>query len=208
MLKLASCVLSLWPVEMSRFCSDNNNFPYDNNILVLDMVLGSLWEVPQPINWDNVARLVPGFTPKEVTGMLGNYKCFHSSTSSSVLLYHIHPSIHELLTWPDASLTHNMMPLMRLMQCARRFEELKSTGGYPHVDNQCNALTEESNSTSDGLSALLETGEEMETGSSQGTSKCTGQSGPACVVNVLRYSSAASSIQQFYYTFLAQALLT
>ncbi|XP_067092587.1 SANT and BTB domain regulator of class switch recombination [Osmerus mordax] len=49
---------------MSRFCS-NNNFPYDNNILVLDMVLGSLWGVPQPINWDNVAKLVPGFTPKE-----------------------------------------------------------------------------------------------------------------------------------------------
>lgn len=52
---------------MSRFCSDNNNFPYDNNVLVLDMVLGSLWGVPQPINWDNVAKLVPGFTPKEVT---------------------------------------------------------------------------------------------------------------------------------------------
>lgn len=57
---------------MSRFCSDNNNFPYDNNVLVLDMVLGSLWGVPQPINWDNVAKLVPGFTSKEVTGSLGN----------------------------------------------------------------------------------------------------------------------------------------
>uniref|UniRef100_A0A672FQZ7 Myb-like domain-containing protein n=1 Tax=Salarias fasciatus TaxID=181472 RepID=A0A672FQZ7_SALFA len=80
---------------MSRFCSDNNNFPYDNNVLVLDMVLGSLWGVPQPINWDNVAKLVPGFTPKE---------------------------------------------------CARRFEELKGSGGFPHVDNQCNALTEEGSS--------------------------------------------------------------
>ena len=59
------------PVEMSRFCSDNNNFPYDNNVLVLDMVLGSLWGVPQPVNWDNVAKLVPGFTPKEVTGNAG-----------------------------------------------------------------------------------------------------------------------------------------
>uniref|UniRef100_A0A3Q2QWU0 SANT and BTB domain regulator of CSR n=1 Tax=Fundulus heteroclitus TaxID=8078 RepID=A0A3Q2QWU0_FUNHE len=57
---------------MSRFCSDNNNFPYDNNVLVLDMVLGSLWGVPQPINWDNVAKLVPGFTPKEVTAVLGS----------------------------------------------------------------------------------------------------------------------------------------
>ncbi|KAG7999894.1 hypothetical protein GBF38_001965 [Nibea albiflora] len=107
---------------MSRFCSDNNNFPYDNNVLVLDMVLGSLWGVPQPINWDNVAKLVPGFTPKE---------------------------------------------------CARRFEELKSTGGFPHVDNQCNALTEGSTSPSDGLSTLLDTGEVLETGSSQSSSKVT-----------------------------------
>ncbi|XP_013855139.1 uncharacterized protein KIAA1841 homolog [Austrofundulus limnaeus] len=50
---------------MSRFCSDNNNFPYDNNVLVLDMVLGSLWGVGQPINWDRVAQLLPGFTPKQ-----------------------------------------------------------------------------------------------------------------------------------------------
>ncbi|XP_068183807.1 SANT and BTB domain regulator of class switch recombination [Antennarius striatus] len=51
--------------EMSRFSLENNNFPYDNNLLVLDMVLGSLWGLSQPINWDNVAQLVPGFTPKE-----------------------------------------------------------------------------------------------------------------------------------------------
>ncbi|XP_061084376.1 SANT and BTB domain regulator of class switch recombination isoform X2 [Conger conger] len=75
---------------MSRFCSVNNNFPYDNNILVLDMVLSSLWGVPQPIDWENVSRLVPGFTPKE---------------------------------------------------CARRFEELKSNGSFPPVDEQCNPLT-------------------------------------------------------------------
>ncbi|XP_042290344.1 uncharacterized protein KIAA1841 homolog isoform X1 [Thunnus maccoyii] len=108
---------------MSRFCSDNNNFPYDNNVLVLDMVLGSLWGVPQPINWDNVAKLVPGFTPKE---------------------------------------------------CSRRFEELKSTGGFPHVDNQCNDLTEGNTSPPDGLSTLLHTGEVVETGSSQSASKVTG----------------------------------
>ncbi|XP_037638885.1 uncharacterized protein KIAA1841 homolog isoform X1 [Sebastes umbrosus] len=107
---------------MSRFCSDNNNFPYDNNVLVLDMVLGSLWGAPQPINWDNVAKLVPGFTPKE---------------------------------------------------CARRFEELKGSGGFLHVDNQCNSLTEGSTSPSDGLTALLDTGEVVETGSSQSSSKVT-----------------------------------
>lgn len=57
---------------MSHFSFDNNNFPYDNNVLVLDMVLGSLWGVPQPINWDNVAKLVPGFTSKEVTHLFSS----------------------------------------------------------------------------------------------------------------------------------------
>lgn len=59
-----------WFPEMSRYSLDNNNFPYDNNVLVLDMVLGSLWGISQPINWDNVAKLVPGFTPNEVNHIL------------------------------------------------------------------------------------------------------------------------------------------
>uniref|UniRef100_A0A8C4TRF0 KIAA1841 n=1 Tax=Falco tinnunculus TaxID=100819 RepID=A0A8C4TRF0_FALTI len=50
---------------MSRGFSENNNFPYDNNQMVLDMILCSLIGVPQPINWDSVARLVPGYTSKE-----------------------------------------------------------------------------------------------------------------------------------------------
>ncbi|CAH2253612.1 Hypothetical predicted protein [Pelobates cultripes] len=50
---------------MSSGYSENNNFPYDNNQMVLDMILCSLVTVPQPINWDSVARLVPGYTPKE-----------------------------------------------------------------------------------------------------------------------------------------------
>uniref|UniRef100_A0A673ZYS6 SANT and BTB domain regulator of CSR n=1 Tax=Salmo trutta TaxID=8032 RepID=A0A673ZYS6_SALTR len=89
---------------MSRYCTLNNNFPNDNNVLVLDMVLSSLWSVPQPINWDNVAMLVPGFTPKE---------------------------------------------------CAQRFEELKSTGGSHHVDDQCNALTAGGSSPVDSLSTYI-----------------------------------------------------
>lgn len=52
--------------KMSRGYSENNNFPYDNNQLVLDMILRSLIGVPQPINWDSVARLVPGYSSKEV----------------------------------------------------------------------------------------------------------------------------------------------
>ncbi|XP_074532714.1 SANT and BTB domain regulator of class switch recombination isoform X2 [Halichoeres trimaculatus] len=105
---------------MSRFCSDNNNFPYDNNVLVLDMVLGSLWGVPPPINWDNVSKLVPGFTPKE---------------------------------------------------CARRFEELKTGGCLPHLDDQCNALTEKSPAPSDDLS--MDCGGAGETGNSP-SGKLTG----------------------------------
>ncbi|CAJ1066919.1 uncharacterized protein KIAA1841 homolog isoform X1 [Xyrichtys novacula] len=107
-------------IDMSRFCSDNNNFPYDNNVLVLDMVLGSLWGVPPPINWDNVAKLVPGFTPKE---------------------------------------------------CARRFEELKTGGCLPPLDDQCNALTEGSPAPSDDLP--MDCGGGGETGSSP-SSKLTG----------------------------------
>lgn len=98
-------------VEMSRFCSDNNNFPYDNNVLVLDMVLGSLWGVPQPINWDNVAKLVPGFTPKEVTGRLGNYECFHPSTPPPI---QSHPSITSWFSdiRPDLLIRNNTVVLM------------------------------------------------------------------------------------------------
>ncbi|XP_038155397.1 uncharacterized protein KIAA1841 homolog [Cyprinodon tularosa] len=109
---------------MSGFCSDNNNFPYDNNVLVLDMVLGSLWGVPQPINWDNVAKLVPGFTPNE---------------------------------------------------CARRYEELKTTAGFPHVDYQCNDLMGGSVSPSERLRTLLEAEDLVKReGSNQSYGKVTG----------------------------------
>nr|XP_046195896.1 SANT and BTB domain regulator of class switch recombination-like [Oncorhynchus gorbuscha] len=110
---------------MSRYCTLNNNFPNENNLLVLDMVLSSLWSVPQPINWDNVAMLVPGFTPKE---------------------------------------------------CAQRFEELKSTGGFHHVDDQCNALTAEGSSPVDYIkSTLLDTtGDVGETRTNQSSISGTG----------------------------------
>ncbi|XP_061914810.1 SANT and BTB domain regulator of class switch recombination isoform X1 [Entelurus aequoreus] len=90
---------------MNRCSLDNNNFPYDNNVLVLDMVLGSLCGLTQPMDWDSVAKLVPGFTPKE---------------------------------------------------CAVRFEELKSSGGLPHLDNQCNSVTAEE--PNNGLTTMLDTG--------------------------------------------------
>ncbi|KAL0983750.1 hypothetical protein UPYG_G00132240 [Umbra pygmaea] len=115
---------------MSRYCSlNNNNFPCDNNIVVLDMVLSSLWNITQPITWDNVAKLVPGFSPEE---------------------------------------------------CAQRFEELKSTGGFHHVDNQCKALTAGSSSPMDTLSNYVKptltatTGESGMTQTSQSTISVTG----------------------------------
>ncbi|XP_040126803.1 SANT and BTB domain regulator of class switch recombination isoform X3 [Ictidomys tridecemlineatus] len=75
---------------MSRGYSENNNFLNNNNQMVLDMILYPLIGIPQTINWETVARLVPGLTPKE---------------------------------------------------CAKRFDELKSSGNSP-VDNQYYPLME------------------------------------------------------------------
>lgn len=124
--------------EMSRFSLDNNNFPYENNVLVLDMVLGSLWGVPHPINWDNVAKLVPGFTPKEVTKML---------FSISILWF-----------------TQNVI---LMLQCASRYEELKVSGGFPHMDNLCETLKDGNSSPSNNT--LLDT--EDGSSSQKGTGK-------------------------------------
>ncbi|XP_038607078.1 uncharacterized protein KIAA1841 homolog isoform X2 [Tachyglossus aculeatus] len=100
---------------MSRGYPENNNFLCDNNQMVLDMILYSLIEVPQPINWETVARLVPGFTSKE---------------------------------------------------CAKRFEELKSSGNSP-VDNQYNPLMAAGGSPVETLAtyiqaSLLDTQEEFQ----------------------------------------------
>lgn len=51
---------------MSRGYSENNNYLNNNNQMVLDMILYSLIGIHQTINWETVARLVPGLTPKEV----------------------------------------------------------------------------------------------------------------------------------------------
>lgn len=53
-------------VKMSRGYSENNNFLNNNNQMVLDMILYPLIGIHQTINWETVARLVPGLTPKEV----------------------------------------------------------------------------------------------------------------------------------------------
>ncbi|KAM4040257.1 SANT and BTB domain regulator of class switch recombination isoform 2-T2 [Anomaloglossus baeobatrachus] len=116
---------------MSRGYSENNNFPYDNNQMVLDMILYSLVGVPQPINWDSVARLVPGYSSKE---------------------------------------------------CAKRFEEIKSSGTSP-VDNQYSPLLATGGLPLESLatyirSSLLDPAEEPEdVAAGQGTNSLTGRSG-------------------------------
>ena len=55
---------------MSRGYSENNNFLNNNNQMVLDMILYPLIGIHQTINWETVARLVPGLTPKEVNNSL------------------------------------------------------------------------------------------------------------------------------------------
>lgn len=53
-------------VKMSRGYSENISFLNNNNQMVLDMILYPLVGIHQTINWETVARLVPGLTPKEV----------------------------------------------------------------------------------------------------------------------------------------------
>ncbi|XP_043552001.1 uncharacterized protein KIAA1841 isoform X2 [Chiloscyllium plagiosum] len=52
---------------MSHSCSVSVPFLYENRGLVLDMILRSLLGVAQPktINWESIARLIPGVTAKQ-----------------------------------------------------------------------------------------------------------------------------------------------
>ncbi|XP_047379177.1 SANT and BTB domain regulator of class switch recombination isoform X3 [Sciurus carolinensis] len=64
---------------MSRGYSENNNFLNNNNQMVLDMILYPLIGIPQTINWETVARLVPGLTPKECAKRFDELKSSGSS---------------------------------------------------------------------------------------------------------------------------------
>lgn len=114
---------------MSREYSENNNFLNNNNQMVLDMILYPLIGIPQTINWESVARLVPGLTPKE---------------------------------------------------CAKRFDELKSSGNSP-VDNQYSPLMAAGESPVETLatyikSSLLDTqGDVQETAVDQDAVSKSGQ---------------------------------
>uniref|UniRef100_A0A4W2G3Q0 SANT and BTB domain regulator of CSR n=1 Tax=Bos indicus x Bos taurus TaxID=30522 RepID=A0A4W2G3Q0_BOBOX len=64
---------------MSRGYSENNNFLNNNNQMVLDMILYPLIGIHQTINWETVARLVPGLTPKECAKRFDELKSSGSS---------------------------------------------------------------------------------------------------------------------------------
>ncbi|XP_073753774.1 SANT and BTB domain regulator of class switch recombination isoform X3 [Callorhinus ursinus] len=64
---------------MSRGYSENNNFLNNNNQMVLDMILYPLIGIQQTINWETVARLVPGLTPKECAKRFDELKSSGSS---------------------------------------------------------------------------------------------------------------------------------
>lgn len=64
---------------MSRGYSENNNFLNNNNQMVLDMLLYPLIGIHQTINWETVARLVPGLTPKECAKRFDELKSSGSS---------------------------------------------------------------------------------------------------------------------------------
>lgn len=64
---------------MSRGYSENNNFLNNNNQMVLDMLLYPLIGIHQTINWETVARLVPGLTPKECAKRFEELKSSGSS---------------------------------------------------------------------------------------------------------------------------------
>ncbi|XP_024210135.2 SANT and BTB domain regulator of class switch recombination isoform X3 [Pan troglodytes] len=64
---------------MSRGYSENNNFLNNNNQMVLDMILYPLIGIPQTINWETIARLVPGLTPKECAKRFDELKSSGSS---------------------------------------------------------------------------------------------------------------------------------
>ncbi|KAG8512299.1 hypothetical protein J0S82_008857, partial [Galemys pyrenaicus] len=65
--------------KMSRGYSENNNFLNNNSQMVLDMILYPLIGVHQTINWETVARLVPGLTPKECAKRFDELKSSGSS---------------------------------------------------------------------------------------------------------------------------------
>ncbi|XP_067901908.1 SANT and BTB domain regulator of class switch recombination isoform X3 [Heterodontus francisci] len=91
---------------MSHACSVSVPFLYENQGVVLDMILRSLLGVAQPktINWESVARLIPGVTAK---------------------------------------------------QCAKKFEEMRSSGTMPHICDESKCEGSPSKSLATYIKSML-----------------------------------------------------
>ncbi|XP_069810272.1 SANT and BTB domain regulator of class switch recombination isoform X2 [Dendropsophus ebraccatus] len=159
---------------MSRGYSENNNFPYDNNQMVLDMILYSLVGVPQPINWESVARLVPGYSSKEPSDAAQTQR--ESTHLNQCRGCCNHRTVMTICIQKQTACNS--------LWCAKRFEEIKSSGTSP-VDNQYNPLLATGGIPLESLatyikSSLLDSAEEPEdVAAGQGTNSVTGRSGAA-----------------------------
>ncbi|XP_064350534.1 SANT and BTB domain regulator of class switch recombination isoform X3 [Camelus dromedarius] len=92
---------------MSREHSENNNFLNNNNQMVLDMILYPLIGIHQTINWETVARLVPGLTPKECAKRFDELKSSGSSpvdNQYSLLMAAGESPVETLATYIKSSL--------------------------------------------------------------------------------------------------------
>nr|XP_031531543.1 uncharacterized protein KIAA1841 homolog isoform X3 [Vicugna pacos] len=92
---------------MSRGHSENNNFLNNNNQMVLDMILYPLIGIHQTINWETVARLVPGLTPKECAKRFDELKSSGSSpvdNQYSLLMAAGESPVETLATYIKSSL--------------------------------------------------------------------------------------------------------
>ncbi|XP_074143098.1 SANT and BTB domain regulator of class switch recombination [Sminthopsis crassicaudata] len=130
---------------MSRGYSENNNF-LCNNQMVLDMLLYSLIGVPQPINWETVARLVPGLTSKECAKRFDELKNSGSSpvdNQYSPLMASGRSSVENLATYIKSSLldTHGEFQEPPLRQNS------VSKTGRPSITSTRNCSSENENCT-------------------------------------------------------------
>ncbi|XP_068925164.1 SANT and BTB domain regulator of class switch recombination isoform X2 [Petaurus breviceps papuanus] len=130
---------------MSRGYSENNNF-LCNNQMVLDMILYSLIGVPQPINWETVARLVPGLTSKECAKRFDELKSSGSSpvdNQYSPLMAAGGSPVENLATYIKSSLldTQGEFPEPPLRQNS------VSKTGRPNIASTRNCSSENENCT-------------------------------------------------------------
>ncbi|KAB1267237.1 hypothetical protein Cadr_000018210 [Camelus dromedarius] len=136
----ASRILVEFP-KMSREHSENNNFLNNNNQMVLDMILYPLIGIHQTINWETVARLVPGLTPKECAKRFDELKSSGSSpvdNQYSLLMAAGESPVETLATYIKSSLldTQGEFQEIPVGQDAVSKTEMKYFAEYLSMDAQ------------------------------------------------------------------------